>query len=120
MNWKFWQKNGESINGGERPHQPEKLPKPKELHQQVGIFLITRLKEDPDWIWGLKMVSCPMPEKKHVARIRIYNPHDAAATGVAVINYHSLDDHAELIIFEGLFNKSAGAVDVARPMKEAA
>jgi len=117
MNWKFWQKNNASDSGAP---PAVKLPKPKELSQQVGIFLITKLKEDPDWVWTLKMVTCPQPDNKYVVSMRIYNPQDALLAGVAVANYHSLDAHADLILFEGSYNKSAGVVDVARRLKQAA
>jgi hypothetical protein len=51
MNWKFWKtdnKNGQRLN-----RRSSNLPKPKDLPTRVGIYLVTQLKLDPDWVWTL-------------------------------------------------------------------
>jgi len=98
MNWKFWKKN--EINTG------VKLTKPKGLPQSVGKYLVVKLKYDPDWIWELKAVFVEKEGKKELFDFRIFDVNHAKANGIDVKNYRSLDDHAEMIIFDGWYHKS--------------
>ena len=118
MNWKFWQKekHGENSSG----IKEVKLAKPKELPDRVGMHLVTQLKEDPDWVWSLKGTLRPKADEKHALEIRIFNPADAARQGVVIKNFNSLDDHPDMILFFGWFNKNTGIVKIEKTMKKAA
>ena len=98
MNWKFWQKGENGTSGGG-------LPKPKDLPEAVGRHLVVDLNLDPDLVWSLKAVLSPREESRDMADIRVFNPGKADAAGVTVRNYTTLDDHPQLILYEGSFNK---------------
>lgn len=109
MNWKFWGKSGEIP----------KLPKPKDLTSNIGRHLVVDLKLDPDWVWKLKSVSRPSVETPNRLEIRIFDPAAAAAANFKVANYNSLDDHPDLILFEGWYNKNDWNMDIRSRMKMA-
>lgn len=100
MNWKFWEKN--KSNTG------VKLTKPKDLPQSVGKHLVVDLKYDPDWVWGLKIVYIGKIEKeenKNLFDFRIFDPNHAMTKGIEVKNYRALDEHVDMILFDGWYNK---------------
>lgn len=105
MSWKFWQNN----SGGEKA---PKLSRPKELPSGVGRYLVVDLKNDPDWVWTLKSVSMPKDGSKSAFLIRIFDDTTAMAKGVSVKNHTSLDDHPELILFEGWYDKYTWAMEI--------
>ena len=118
MNWKFWQKDKSSgISSGTKA---VRLPKPKDLPDRVGMYLVTQLKEDPDWVWSLKCAMRSKVEEKNVFEIRIFNPAAAAREGVVIANFDSLDTHSELILFFGSFNKITNSVQLEKTMKNVA
>ena len=52
MGWKFWQRkeaDAPEIITGEK-----KLPRPKDLHNEVGRHLVVVDGFPPDWVWQLK------------------------------------------------------------------
>ena len=117
MNWKFWKaenKNDQGLN-----QRSSNLPKPKDLPTQVGMYLVTQLKLDPDWVWSLKGVVRPKTEK-HNFEIRIFDPKEAAVSDVKIRDYNSLDDFPEMILLEGYFNKRYGWVNIKRTLNKAA
>ncbi len=83
----------------------EKLSSPKEILQPVGQTLVISYKLDPDWVWSLKTVTRAENETAQQVDFRVYEAHEASSSGVAVKNYHSLDDHPEVILFSGWLNK---------------
>ncbi len=99
MSWKFWRKN----EGGDSTRN--KMPKPKELPEHMGMYLVVKEKLDPDWVWSLKCARCPRENDKSIYDFRIYSDSDAAEAGVHVANYLALDDHTELILFFGHSDK---------------
>jgi len=110
MNLKFWQKKSEggvSSNPGE-----VKLPGPKSMPEVVGRYLVVRLGKEPDWVWNLKSVSRPHPEEKNVFDVRIFDESQAGSKSVTVKNYHSLEEHPELILFEGWYDKKTMKAEV--------
>ncbi|MEE4605936.1 MAG: hypothetical protein V2J65_31965 [Desulfobacteraceae bacterium] len=118
MNWKFWKKQNHRENSGGT--KEAKLARPKELPDRVGRFLVTQLKEDPDWVWSLKCAIRPKADEKNVFEVRIFNPATAAKKGVAVANFHSLDAHPDIILFFGSFNKNTDSVQLEKTLKNAA
>jgi hypothetical protein len=118
MSWKFWKKD---TDGEGTTHIREaKLSKPKELPDRVGMYLVTQLKEDPDWVWSLKVVSRPRPDEKHTIEVRIFDPKEAAKKGVTIMNYNSLDEHSDMVLFFGWYNKNTGLVKIDRTLKDVA
>jgi hypothetical protein len=118
MGWKFWQKSN-AKTGGEKA---KKLPRPKELPSGVGRFLVVDLGLEPDWVWNLKGVSAPREDDRNRLDIRIFDEAQAAGRSVYVKSYKTLDDHPELILFQGWYDKGDWKMDIRdlRKIQEAA
>jgi len=99
MNWIFWKSEG----------QTKKLPGPKYMPSPVGSYLVTKEGMNPDRVWDLKAVILPRSDEKYVFDVRVYDINKAAQKSVMVKNYHSLDDHPALVIFDGWYNKKTNA-----------
>lgn len=110
MQFKFWQKNRET--GAAPVPGAVKLPGPKGIPEQVGRYLVIRLGKDPDWVWNLKSLSRPHPEKSELFDVRIFDERHVATKNVILKNYTSLDAHPELILFEGWYNKKTMKAEV--------
>ena len=117
MNWKFWK--AKTTDGRIANPKSSKLPKPKDLPERVGFYLVTQLKLDPDWVWSLKGAVRPTTDK-HVFDIRIFDPEEAVVSDVVIDNYEDLDRYPEMILFEGGFNRSTGWLDIKRTANKAA
>jgi hypothetical protein len=98
MQWKFWLQ-GASNGGG------IKLPKPKELPSQIGMYLIVHEKLDPDRVWALRCAVRQHPERKRYFDFRVFDPAAARTANVQVADFTSLDAHPELVLFKGRYNK---------------
>jgi hypothetical protein len=123
MFWGFWKRKGATG----RPSKPkvEKLRKPQILPQAVGRDLIVHLRKDPDWVWSLKSVVRKTRRGKHRYNVRVFDQAQAAAKGVDVIGYTSLDEHPELILFEGWYDRRSWKAQIEEkkkpePMRKAA
>jgi len=101
MNWIFWKKSGLSVNTG----TVEKLPRPKDIPEAIGMHMVVSLQKNPDWVWTLKAVMADKPDSRDEKNIRIYDPAKTAAARVVVKNYKSFDTHPEHVLYEGWFNK---------------
>lgn len=102
MNWKFWTKTSTPAQGGS---SPIKLSGPKDIPESIGMYMVTTLHKDPDWVWTLKAVLRDQINSKDVKDIRIYDPSKTAVQRVSVKNYTTLEAHPELILYEGWFSK---------------
>ena len=107
MSWKFWEKKG---NGS-----PHKLPGPKDIPYPVGRYLVVDKGQDPDWVWGLQGVVLPKEGTKDVFYVRVFSANDASMKKISVKNYHSLDEHPELVLFHGWFDKKTMEVEIQAP-----
>jgi len=95
--------------------KPELLPKPKneklagseESPFPLGREIVLQLYKDPDRVCSLKAVVRKNPRGKKVFDVRVFSDHTAAAKKVKVRGYASLDEHPELILFEGWFDKAS-------------
>lgn len=118
MGWKFWQKSN-AETGGEKA---KKLPRPKELPSGVGRYLVVDLGLDPDWVWNLKGVSAPREGHRTQWEIRIFDEARAAARSVYVKNFKTLDEHPDLILFEGWYDKDDWKMEIRdlRKLQDAA
>ena len=115
MNWKFWKKSG-----SDEPGKPKKHPRPKELPDAVGRKLVVNLKIDPDEAWALRYVSRPSDIKPGTQDFRLFSPNRAAKAGLNVRDWFSLDDHSDLILYEGHYDRSSQTVDLWVKTKSAA
>jgi len=97
MNWKFWQKK-------DFPQEAPGQSRPKDLPEVVGRYMVVDLKMDPDWVWTLKAASRRREENHNIKDIRIFSPTAANAEGMKIRNYHSLDAHPDLVLYEGWLN----------------
>jgi hypothetical protein len=103
MQWKFWKKNGPkagNIKSGEA-----KMPKPRQLPQQIGGYLVIHENLDPDWVWSLRCVVRRYPQRRAQFDFKVYNPVDARQKGIKIIGFKSLDEYPELILYQGIYNK---------------
>lgn len=117
MGWKFWKKN-ETAAVPSTGHS-KKPGKPRELPQDVGRHLVAVQDLDPDWIWNLKCVRKPKEGSKSAFYIRIFDPVSVAQHNVRVSDYASLDNHMDLVIFDGWYDKENRTVKLDRLIKEA-
>jgi len=117
MSWRFWQKNENAAapNGG----KTQKLEKPKDLPNDVGYHLVVEKGLDPDWVWKLKCAKRLRENSKSTFDIRIFSSETASQHGVQIRDYTSLDNHADLIIFAGSYDKNTGSVQLEKMIKKA-
>jgi len=72
----------------------------------------TQLKQNPDWVWTLKTVVRPRPDGKDRFDFRVFDQAQVAAKKVTVKDYNSLDEHPNLILYEGWFDKKSMRVEI--------
>jgi hypothetical protein len=110
MGWQFWKKTNASA--GENVAAVTKLSRPKELPAAVGRELVVRFKQDPDWVWNLRCVMKPVEGEKHKFKVRIFSPRTISEKKIAVRDFHSLNDHPDVILYEAWFDKRNNDVRV--------
>ncbi|BBO70341.1 hypothetical protein DSCA_42710 [Desulfosarcina alkanivorans] len=109
MNWKFWKKEArDTAVAVKRP----KLPRPRDLPEEVGRKMVVAMKLDPDLVWSLKYVSRPMELHRSASEFRIYDPATAHHKGLVVKNWISLDDFPDMVLYTGNYDKSTSTVDI--------
>jgi hypothetical protein len=109
MEWKFWHKvlGAKGLEG-----LNARLPKIKDLPSYIGMHLVVKEKQDPDWVWALKIVKRPTAEEKTVYDFRIFSAKQTADAGVQVVDYDSLTAHPELILYFGYSNKNGSVFNI--------
>ncbi len=90
----------------------EKLSGPKEVPMPVSRDIVVQLKKDPDWVWSLRAVVRKNPTGKKVFDVRVFSEKTAAEKKAKVRDYTSLDEHPELILFEGWFDKESSETHI--------
>jgi hypothetical protein len=98
----FWKRK-------EKKEGEEKLPGPKGIPDLPGRQMVVEEKKDPNWVWSLKGVVRPAG-KKEAFYCRVFNEAQAAQAGVKVKDWISLDEHPDLILWEGYFDKQTNTV----------
>lgn len=63
------------------------------------------------WVKYLE-VTRPHPEDKDAVQIRIFDEWEANQKQVKVTDYSSLDQHPDLVLFEGWYNKKAKTSEI--------
>ncbi|MFC1857117.1 hypothetical protein ACFL9U_03710 [Thermodesulfobacteriota bacterium] len=82
-------------------------------------FGITQLRENPDLIWKLKWVVRHKPNEKNLLDFRIFSPSDTMSKNIDVTDYSCLDGHPDIVLFDGLFDKNSGMVQIRKTKKAA-
>ena len=90
----------------------ERLLRPKDIPELVGRYLIVDLGQNPDWVWKLKGVVRRRLEGKHAFDFRVFDGARAVAKKVTVKDYNSLDEHPDLILYQGWFDKKSMRVQI--------
>jgi len=101
----FWKKK--PATGEPSKPKAEKLPGPKGIPDLVGRHLVTELKQNPDWVWRLKGVVRPRSDGKDRFDFRVFDEAQVAAKKVAIKDYNSLNEHPDLILYQGWFDKKS-------------
>lgn len=98
----------------EVPLQPrvEKLPGPMQIPGFVGKHLITEYKMEPDLMQVLKAVVRKNPKAAKMFDCRIFDPSEAEASEIRIKDYTSLDEHPELLLYEGWFDEGSKRVEL--------
>lgn len=109
MEWKFWQKltGAKGVEG-----QNVRLPKIKSLPSHIGMHLVVKEKQDPDWVWALKLVKRQTAEDRTIFDFRIFSVNQAADAGVQIVDYDSLTVHPELILYFGYSNRTGSVFNI--------
>lgn len=111
MGWKFWRQ----LNGAKDFKGPNtRSSKIQALPTHIGMHLVVKEKQDPDWVWALKIVKCPTVADKTISDFRIFSARQTADAGVQVVDYDSLATHPELILYFGYSNKTGSVFNIER------
>lgn len=105
----FWKSHGKEEKG---------IP-PKAIPDAVGRFLVVKMKQNPDWVWNLKVVMRHRPEGKDVFDVRVFDERQIGGK-VKVADFASLDTHPEFILYEGWFNRKTAEAKLDSGAKRAA
>ena len=71
-----------------------------------------RLNRDPDWVWHLKGVIRRKSDSKDAFDFRIFDEIQLGEKKVKVENYTSLNEHHDLILYQGWFDKKSMHVEI--------
>lgn len=82
----------------------EKLRGPQAIPELVQKYLVSERKMDPDLAKLLKAVMRKSTSQEGQSNIRVFDESEALAKKVKVENYTSLDEHQDLIAYEGWVN----------------
>jgi len=101
----------------EKTKKVEKLPGPKAIPGLVQNHLVAERKMDPDLVRILKAVVRESTNGQRAFNIRVFDESEALAKKVTVKDYTSLDEHPDLIIYEGSFDEASKRVELEEKKK---
>ena len=101
----FWGKK--SVKEEEKK---EKLSGPREIPGPVQNYLVAERKMDPDLVKLLMAVIRKSETGEAPLNIRVFDNSEAMAKKVQVKDYASLDEHPDLMIYEGWFDERSKQV----------
>ena len=85
---------------------------PKDIPSWAYMYLVTTLKVPPENLIGLRSVQkVGLWDGKPVTFVRIYNPR-ASEEAWQVKDFTFLDQHPELILYEGYWGKGSDRVSM--------
>ena len=89
---------------------------PKDLPQWAYMHLVTVLKVNPDSLMDLQCVQQIDYRKDTLVNlIRIFDPKAVGET-IKIKDFASLDEHTQLILYEGYMERVSGRVHLAPGM----
>ena len=103
MHWKLDQKNRKMKRFP--GNAAKNFPKPERLPGAAVKYLIGQLGHNPAWVRRLKCVMKLKDKENNIYELRVFDETLTITDGVRVKNYHSLDNHPQLIIYEGWIDK---------------
>ena len=118
MSWKFWKKDNNNSSS-DSVEGAKKLPRPKDLPQEIGRHLVVDENYDPDWVWSLRYVTQSQGGSNAIFDFRIFSESAAADQNVRIRDYHSLDAHADLILFDGWFDRKTRKFEFVKKLDRA-
>ncbi len=86
--------------------------KPKDIPDIVGGHLVTDYNQNPDVVWKLKAVKRRRQESKNAFDVRVFDDLEAATKKIKVQDYTTLDEHPELILYEGWYDLESRTVQL--------
>ena len=98
-------------------HKVEKLPGPKRLPRMIETFLSDTYNMDPEIVKTLKMVMKHRPEKENASDCRIFDPEEAEALNLKVTDYNFLNDHTDMILYDGWIDEGSKRVELSEKRK---
>lgn len=108
------------VNVTQPQAKTEQLKGPTGMPELMGRHLVVAKKKDPDWVWALKAVVKPSPRGKKAFDVRVFDQAQAAQSKVKVKDWTTLDEHPELVLYEGWFDKDTMKVEVEEKAGKAA
>lgn len=99
---------------GKRRDGKEKLSKPAAIPALVRKHLTAEKKMDPDLV---QLLMAVVREGEKGRDIRIFDMSEAQAKKVVVKDYTTLDEHTDLIIYEGSFADESKLVELNEKKK---
>jgi len=109
MSWNFWKKRPERVDLSKE--KEEKLSKPQDIPEAVGRYLVVDLGKDPDWVWRLRSVV-RRQAGKYRYDVRVFDEIQTGARGVKIKDYTTFDEHPDLILFEGWYDKRSHRANI--------
>ena len=85
--------------------KPVVLRKPEDIPYPVGRDLVVVYKQNPDVVWEFKAVTRRKADNPNRYDFRVFSLDDASSAGVRVQNFDTLDEHSQLILYEGWYDK---------------
>ncbi|MFH1650584.1 MAG: hypothetical protein ABID87_00550 [Chloroflexota bacterium] len=110
MFWKKKQIVAAPVAGGTTPAVTLEKPKLKKLRGPVqipgpvGKYLTAQYKVDPEIVLLLRAVLQPHGETEKVFSVRIFDESEVQALDITVADYKTLDQHPELVLYEGTYD----------------
>jgi len=111
----FWKKQQTTTAAPAGTAAVEKLPRPKNLPGFVAKYLGERHGVESNRLWRLKALVRPSAKGGKAFDVRIFDEAEAASNRINVKDYTSLDQHPELLLFDGWFDE--GPKEVALEAK---
>jgi hypothetical protein len=95
----------------------ERLPGPKPIPGLVGKRLVQDFRMDPDLVNMLKTVMRKSSKTERAFDCRIFDESEVEARRLQIKDYTALDEHPDLILYEGWFDEEAKRVELEEKKK---
>ena len=112
MKWRFWKKD--PVGGCD---QPAITTHPGPIPRWVCLYLVERLELGADWVRSLDWVTRPVAGHPGLHEFRVFSPSQMTILGVEIVDYATLDEHENVILFCGTFDMETGKVNLMSEIK---